>query len=90
VSLVSQIVLGFQAVGGTVKALTARVATLEGIGVASNADILAGTDATKRLTSSNVVNAQAVTELAKVQFIPNGGTVTGTPGPYTLIIELDA
>lgn len=40
------------------------------------------------LTSSDVVSTISETKLAKIQFIPNGGTVSGTPDEYTLIVEL--
>lgn len=58
--------------------------------LATDAEMQEGTDATKGLVASQVVNAQGETMLAKVQFIPLGGTVTGSPGPYTIIIEAGA
>lgn len=39
------------------------------------------------LTAGLIPSSQGVTGVAKVQFIPNNGTVTGSPGPYTIIIE---
>ena len=42
------------------------------------------------LTAGLIPASQGVTGIAKVQFIPNGGTVTGSPGPYTIIIEAGA
>jgi len=57
------------------------------IEIATDAEMQTGTDSTLALVASQVVNAQNETMLAKVQFIPFGGTVTGSPGPYAIIIE---
>lgn len=54
--------------------------------LADSADVVAATG-NDVLTAGLVPSAQGVTGVAKVQFIANGGTVSGSPGAYTIIIE---
>jgi len=57
---------------------------------ATTAETLAGTISNKAVAPTAVATNISTTGLAKVQFIPAGGTVTGSPGAYALIIELGA
>lgn len=56
----------------------------------ADATDIANASGTDVLSAGQIPSAQGVTGIAKVQFIPNGGTVTGNPGPYTIIIEAGA
>ena len=64
----------------------ATTSTKGKVQLADAADI-AGATGTDVLSAGQIPSSQGVTGIAKVQFIANGGTVTGNPGPYTIIIE---
>ena len=64
----------------------ATASTKGKVQLADSSDVAAasGSDV---LTAGLIPASQGVTGIAKVQFIAHGGTVMGSPGPYTIIIE---